>query len=307
MRSLVWSAKPILTEIRDRAWLALHRYTEEFRIDGSKNRNINPAYVNSSSEPNFQKLLENFKIELHKKVNSRDSFSYFKFGDGDYYFLEGIPKGSAKPGNRAISRTLTSSELLLFQRNSELCDSYLCEIPMENRNLFMKAFPGKTISYPAEFVYGLLANRWFTREFSQQVGVIGADTKIDLIKVLMEKPAYQEYLGLATFQSYLTVPQKFACDDLETRYSKLKQEVLESECRFFLVGVGHLKSGILGRLAKDTNSVILDVGSGIDALAGVISGHRPYFGGWTNFQCRDEFDYSKVDYLQYKNSRIANV
>ena len=31
----------------------------------------------------------------------------------------------------------------------------------------------------------------------------------------MEAPQYQEYLGLEKFEDYISLPQKFACDDLE--------------------------------------------------------------------------------------------
>ena len=109
------------------------------------------------------------------------------------------------------------------------------------------------------------------------------------------------------FASYLKIPQKFACDNHSQVFSNLKNEILSSDCRFYLAGVGHLKSAILSPIAKETGSVIIDIGSGIYALSGVISSHRPYFAAWTNFQASKEFDYSKIDYLQYKSSSIKEL
>ena len=51
-------------------------------------------------------------------------------------------------------------------------------------------------------------------------------------------------------------------------------------------------------MKKYKNAVFYDVGSGIDALAGIIDFERPYMGNWTNYRLRD-FDYNKIDFLQY--------
>ncbi len=299
--------KKYVTILIEKAWFILHPYSNQYHIPGTRNLNKNIAYSKKELEPKFQELLEIFQSEVIQKVNERKPFSYYKFGDGDFYFLNAIPKGSAKPGNRAISKVLSTQELDFFRSNANLCDRYLCEIPSENRQLFSKVFPQKAVDFPAEIVYGLVANTWFTSNFSQQVGVIGADAKIELLQVLMSHPEYQEYLNLEKFSTYLKIPQKYACDNHAEVYSDLKKRILESDCRLFLAGVGHLKSAILGPLAKETGSVIIDIGSGIDALSGVISNHRPYFAGWTNFQVPGEYDYSRIDLLQYRTSHVKNL
>jgi hypothetical protein len=288
----------------DKVWFILHPYLSQYHIPGTRNLNKNIAYSKKELEPKFQELLEIFQSEVIQKVDEKKPFSYYKFGDGDFYFLNAIPKGSAKPGNRAISKVLTIQDLNLFRLNANLCDRYLCEIPTENRHLFSQVFPQKAVDFPAEIVYGLVANTWLTSNFSKQVGVIGADAKIELLQVLMSHPEYQEYLKLEKFSAYLKIPQKYACDNHAEVYADLKKRILESNCKLFLAGVGHLKSAILAPLAKETGSVIIDIGSGIDALSGVITNQRPYFAGWTNFQVPGEYDYSRIDYLQYRNSRI---
>ena len=52
-------------------------------------------------------------------------------------------------------------------------------------------------------------------------------------------------------------------------------------------------------LKKYKKAVYLDVGSSIDALAGIIEINRPYFGDWVNFQTR-KFDYRTLDFLNYQ-------
>jgi hypothetical protein len=291
----------------EKFWFAFHPYSNLYFISGTKNLNKNLAYSDKKTEPRFQEYLAEFQEEIQEVVRNRESFSYYKFGDGDFYFLNAIPRGSAKPGNRAISKPLSEEDLTIFRSHSVLCDRYMCEIPKENRELFKKTFLDKKIDFPAEIVYGLVANKWLTSSFPSQIGVIGADIKVDLLQILMTYPEYQDYLKLKEFANYLKIPQKFACDNHSQVFSNLKNEILSSDCRFYLAGVGHLKSAILSPLAKETGSVIIDIGSGIDALSGVISSHRPYFAAWTNFQARKEFDYSKIDYLQYKSSSIKEL
>ena len=53
----------------------------------------------------------------------------------------------------------------------------------------------KEISYPAEYAYGLVANRWFFKEFSGKIGILGASEKLYLIQELLKRQEYKDYLG----------------------------------------------------------------------------------------------------------------
>ena len=103
----------------------------------------------------------------------------------------------------------------------------------------------------------------------------------------MEAPQYQEYLGLEKFEDYISLPQKFACDDLEATEKMVASQLMKSTSKIFLMGMGHVKSGLIHRLSKYRNAVFLDVGASIDALAGIIDVDRPYAGDWTNYQIDD--------------------
>lgn len=279
----------------------LIEYSKVYEIPGSTNLNWNPIYRSSKNYPNFQSDLEVFKSNLIEEVEAAKGVSYLKFGDGDYYFLTGQPIGSAAPGKRAISRPLTPEELSTYQENSKRADRYLCEIDIQNRKLFQEIY-GKRDSMPAEYVYGLTANHWLT-QLPFKVGLIGADKKMDVIRELMKFRKYQEYLGLEEFTDYIRIPQKYACDNLSARLIDLERQLQESHAQIFLVGVGHLKSGIMSELPKMKKAVYLDIGSGIDALAGLIDSKRPYFGAWENHRLRNDSLYSDVDLLQYESSK----
>jgi hypothetical protein len=175
---------------------------------------------------------------------------------------------------------------------------YTCEIYPENRKAFAEVI-NREVDFPAEFGYGLVANKWFFKEFAGKIGLIGADRKIEIIKNLMEADQYQEYLGIEKFEDYIKLPQQFACDDLDATEKMVAEQLEKSTSKIFLMGMGHVKSGLIHRLKKYKDAVFLDVGSAIDAIAGVIDVDRPFFGDWTNYQIDDPGLYAGVDLLQY--------
>ena len=72
-----------------------------------------------------------------------------------------------------------------------------------------------------------------------------------------------------------------------------------SNSDIFLLGIGHSKSAILHRFKNHTDSIFMDVGGGIDMIAGSIPIRRPYAGDWVNYRIKD-YDYSNIDYLNYR-------
>ena len=288
-------------------WFSINKYAKNYKIDGTKNLARSTLYKDKKNYPYFQDSVINFQELIKSQVLKKESKSYYKFGDGDYYFLHGIPTGSAKPGNRALSKKLSEADLAKFRDGANKCDYYMCELENFNNNLFKNTIYGRTINFPAEIAYGLIANRWLTKNFSGQIGIIGADAKLELIAKLLEHNEYKEYLGINNFRDFIKIPQKYACDDLESRIADISAQIRNSNSEIFLIGIGHLKSGLLHLLPKVKNAVYLDVGSGIDALAGLIDRERPYFGKWTNFRIHNEFDYTKLDLLQFNSGKIKNL
>lgn len=270
---------------------------DSYKIEGCINLDEHTCFKNVNTMPNFQEKLKEFKENLVRLVNTEQAKSFYKFGDGDYYFLKKTALGSATPGKRALSRGYSDIKHEEFVQGAELCDHYTCELYPENRDRFNQVI-SKPIDYPAEFGYGLVANKWLTKTFSKEIGVVGAKQKIDLIKAMMNHKEYQDYLGLEKFQDYIHIPQRFACDDIDETERLVAEQLKNSKSKIFLLGIGHVKSALLHRLKAYKKAVFLDVGSGIDALAGVIDHGRPYMGDWVNHRIR-EFDYSSLDILQY--------
>ena len=274
-------------------------YLDQYKIEGTINNDQNPCFHDETTYPKFQEELEEFKHLLIELVYLNEPKTFYKFGDGDYYFLNKIPTGSATPGRRALSKSYDEINHDAFVKGAQECDYYTCEIYPENRVNFIDVIQ-RRIDYPAEFGYGLVANKWLLKTFAGQIGLIGAGAKLNIIKNLMEAPQYQEYLGLEKFEDYISLPQKFACDDLDATEEMVASQLMKSTSKIFLMGMGHVKSGLIHRLSKYRNAVFLDVGASIDALAGIIDVDRPYAGDWTNYQIDDVQLYKGIDFLAYE-------
>ena len=274
-------------------------YLDQYKIEGTINNDQNPCFHDETTYPKFQEELEEFKHLLIELVYLNEPKTFYKFGDGDYYFLNKIPTGSATPGRRALSKSYDEINHDAFVKGAQECDYYTCEIYPENRVNYIDVIQ-RRIDYPAEFGYGLVANKWLLKTFAGQIGLIGAGAKLNIIKNLMEAPQYQEYLGLEKFEDYISLPQKFACDDLEATEEMVASQLIKSTSKIFLMGMGHVKSGLIHRLSKYRNAVFLDVGASIDALAGIIDVDRPYAGDWTNYQIDDVQLYKGIDFLAYE-------
>ena len=278
-----------------------------YQIDESRYLASDREYRDPNVFPLFQTELQEFKQKLIDFHQSRIPLTLYKFGDGDYNFLKQVPVGSAQPGKRALSLDYGQIDMNKFIEGSKKCDLYVCEILNRNRKLFTKDFEGKEPDYPAEFLYGLLANRWLLKNLGSKIGLIGANSKISIVKRLMEHPQYQEYLGISEFTDFISIPQKYACDNVEEVSEAVRRQLEISTSEVFLVGVGHVKSGLLHRLPNFRSAIYLDVGSGIDALAGIVDPYRPYFADWQNFRLRDPELYDAVDYLQYSGGNEVYI
>ena len=122
-----------------------------------------------------------------------------------------------------------------------------------------------------------------------------------MIEKLLQFEVYRNYLGITQNVDLIRIPQKFACDDLDLTLRILSAQLSNSTANVFLFGVGHVKSGIVSELNSIRKGMYLDVGSGIDALAGIIDIRRPYFGGLTNFRVDELEYYQNLDFLQLSN------
>ena len=270
----------------------------QYKLEGTRNLDTHPCLTDPNTYPRFLEGYESFKNLMTAAINGTEPITIYKFGDGDGQFLRRQSAGSATVGFRALSKSFDEINHERFVIGARACDWYACDIYPEHVKAFRSLF-AREADFPAEYIYASVASRWIFRHFSGGIGLIGAAEKIELIRHLLRDKAYCRYLGINHFQDLITIPQKFACDNLETTEEIIATQLAKSRSRLFLLGIGHVKSGLLHRLKHYTNSVFLDVGQGIDALAGIIDTEKPFFGDWMNFRVANQALYKEVDYLSY--------
>jgi len=260
--------------------------------------------------PEFKIRLEEFKQVIINLVKEEKSASFVHFGDGDYHFLKKQPIGSACPGKRALTINYNDFDIKPFIEGWKKADYHCVEyLEKNNRNMLHELFPDqKTI--PTEYLYGLTSNKWFFKTFKGKIGLIGASEKLDLIKELMKNEEYRNYLGLDKFNDYINIPQKFACDNLNNTIQMVKEQLkkADSETKVYLYGVGHVKSGLIHHLPSFKNAIYLDIGAGLDGIAGLLDPDRPYAKGWINYRLK-KYKYRNIDTLNYnfRKDRIKKL
>lgn len=166
------------------------------------------------------------------------------------------------------------------------------------RTKALELISGKAPS--CEAIYALVTTKWIFKNFKNEIGIIAGKEKIELIKELMQKPAYREYVGVDSFTDYIEIPQKGAADNVEQLADSFSNTLSKSKARIFIVGAGSSKMALIPLMQNYSNAVFIDVGAGIDALAGIVCQERPYFANWTNFRLKER-DYSKVDFMDQGN------
>lgn len=273
----------------------------EFLINKPKNYNedINVQFYQSVWSQNSK--YEEFKNFILDLVNNKESKTFYKFSDGEYYWLTNNQIGSVQSGKR--DSNTTKRDLRPFQEGVLKCDYLMCQLLNRHVEWFRSYF-NRDFDFPVDYVYSLVSDKWFTRTFNGKIGIIGADNKLDLIKSLCEKEEYLNYLEFDGFTDYIRVPQKYLCDNIDSVELEIAESLRNSSSDIFLIGIGHAQQALLHRLKKYKNAVYIVIGSGVDAYAGIQDNTRPYMGEWINYQLKN-FDYSKVDvWSPYDNKKF---
>lgn len=273
----------------------------EFLINKPKNYNedINVQFYQSVWSQNSK--YEEFKNFILDLVNNKESKTFYKFSDGEYYWLTNNQIGSVQSGKR--DSNTTKRDLRPFQEGVLKCDYLMCQLLNRHVEWFSSYF-NRDFDFPVDYVYSLVSDKWFTRTFNGKIGIIGADNKLDLIKSLCEKEEYLKYLEFDGFTDYIKVPQKYLCDNIDSVELEIAESLRNSSSDIFLIGIGHAQQALLHRLKKYKNAVYIVIGSGVDAYAGIQDNTRPYMGEWINYQLKN-FDYSKVDvWSPYDNKKF---
>jgi len=151
-----------------------------------------------------------------------------------------------------------------------------------------------------ESVYSLITTKWLFKNYKNDIGIIAGKEKLEIIKELAKKKEYCQYVGIDSFADYIDIPQKGAADDIRSLSLSLSERISKSKAKIFLVGAGSSKVALIPLLQTYSDAVFIDVGAGVDALAGIVCQDRPFFADWVNYRLKDK-DYSKIDFMDQGN------
>jgi 2-polyprenyl-3-methyl-5-hydroxy-6-metoxy-1,4-benzoquinol methylase len=153
----------------------------------------------------------------------------------------------------------------------------------------------------AESVYAIVANRLIFRMFPKnEILLVGQEEKINAVKKLLDHKHYRDYLGISSFSGFVGITKIGAADQENQILKDIRKAVDLYNPKIILVGAGSSKLYLIPKIRYFSDAVAIDIGAGIDALAGVISQDRPYFADWINFKS-NLIDYAGMDIMDLKN------
>ena len=326
----------------------------------------NKNYTGNSLQNQFMGL----KKIILECIKDNYPLSIMRFGDGELFFVNALPYGSAKPGVRALKkidyknkinffdcrRSIYKPDIITTEINSMMYGGlYVCLL----LEIFYKFFPNfhkskiqiewkynrfffhilvlvsklfrliflrilffpvlilvrkklkikpekfpilKPFKFNFETIYALVSTRLIFKMFpDKEIMIVAQKEKIDAIKILMTYEPYRSYLGIKEFNSYVGVPKIGAADDEIKILADIKDNVNLYKPKIIIIGIGMAKLYIIPRIKEFTNAIVIDVGVGVDALAGVVSQDRPFFSDWINFKS-NKINYSDMDLMSDKNN-----
>ena len=289
-----------------------------YPIENTSNKNKNRLkghYMDPNYWKDFDKTVENFKNTMITKIENKEKYSVLRVGHSElsaFYkavgseITAGIFLGRQSNHDTIEDDTiikmfdsLNSSDIVCGQFDSapliraikaylefynNLEDKYdILQKKHECLN-FAEIYPITDHKYltslPCDIIYGLLSNKWIFKTFKNRIGLIGSFKKLNIIKHLMTYKEYQDYLHTDYFTDYIGVKERAALDDEELE-NKVISGIERSSCDLFLIGCGVSKLKFYHLLKDiDKKCFYLDVGNGIDMIAGVGDSRRPYCGEW---------------------------
>ena len=278
---------------------------ELYKIENTSNKHKEQLkgieYNNPNFYPNFQndiKILKNILIEKNK---NKESFIVMRVYDGEFHFLNKVVAGSGP--TRHYSKQLTDEFIKPFKDGCYKVDILSCQLNIKQLSNFHSIIPNPKPKFiPMDIIYGLLANKWFLSTFKNKIALIGGKAKMDVIKNLMKYDEYRNYVNNDFFLDYIEVPERFSCDNTKLLVTKLGEKIKKSKAEVFLFGIGISKMAMAHKFKNYKNSLFIDIGCGMSALAGTVETDRPYFGSWKNYRLRN-YNYSDVDPTSFNSYR----
>ena len=278
-----------------------------YKIDNTSNKDDEQLkgkeYNDPDFYPNFQIDIDWFKNILIEKNKNKESFIVMRVYDGEFHFLNKRVVGNGP--TRHYSKPLTNEFIQPFKEGCYKVDILSCQLNINMMNQFNVTIPDPKPKFiPMDIIYGLLANKWILSTFKNKIALIGGNEKMKVIQELMKHKEYQEYVCNEYFLDYISVPERFSCDNTETIIENIGIQIQKSKAEVFLFGIGISKMAMAHKFKNYKNAIFVDIGCGMSGLAGSVETHRPYFGNWVNHRIKN-YDYSKIDPTNF-NLNIDN-
>ena len=266
-------------------------------IEDTSNKEIEQLngieYNDPNFYPNFQIDINWLKNILIEKNENRESYIIMRVYDGEFLFLNMIVGGNGP--KRHYSKPLTKEFIKPFLDGCYQVDILSCQLNINMLKKFHNIIPNPKPKFiPMDIIYGLFANKWILSTFKHKIALIGGNEKMNIIQELMKHEEYQKYVSNDYFIDYISVPERFSCDNTDVLIEHLGTEIKNSKAEVFLFGIGISKMAMAYKFKNYKNALFIDIGCGMSGLAGTVETDRPYFGNWVNY-CIKTYDYSKID------------
>lgn len=279
-----------------------------YKIEGCYNKDTEQLkgieYNDINFYPNFQLDLEMIKKILLEKNKNKESYIIMRIYDGEFHFLNKQIVGNGP--KRHYTKPLTEEFIKPFLDGCYKVDILSSQL---NINMLKKfnslIYEPRPKFIPMEIIYGLFSNKWILSTFKNNIALIGGNEKLNVIKELMKYEEYRTYICNDYFLDYISVPERFSCDDTDNLCNHLGEKIKNSKATVFLYGIGISKMAMVHKFKNYKNGLFIDIGCGMSGLAGTVETHRPYFGNWINYRITN-YDYSKMDPTNF-DSNIDNV
>ena len=254
-------------------------------------------YNDPNFYPDFQKKIEWFKQTLIESNKINKGVVFLRVYDGEFHFLNKRVVGNGP--RRHFTKPLTDNFVKKFKEGCYKVDYISVQLNINMLNQYDMLFPDRKMDFPMDIIYGLTANRWILDTFKNKIALIGGGEKMEVIKSLMKYDEYRKYIKNDYFLDYISVPERFSCDNTDELIKDIGQQISSSNAEVFLFGIGIAKMAIAYKFKEYKNAIFIDIGCGMSALAGTCGTERPYFGSWINYRLKNGDDYSKVDPMDF--------
>ncbi len=243
----------------------------------------------------LQNYHDDFLKKMKNEINNNAGFSTVRVGDGEALFLLGKKVGNISKRHLTKKTSINLKNWILELKKN---DQIRFSITWSLRKLWKPIFPEIRKKFiPLEVIYASIANKELLKICNNyKVGIIGPKSKLIIIKKLLAHKEYKNYLHFNKFEQYIYIPEKGACNDTDYLKKNILKQIGNNKCDIYLYGIGIAKIKIINSIKESTNVLFIDIGSALDALAGIIPKDRPFFGNWTNYKIKD-YDYEGIDQL----------